>query len=141
VNCGNVISEKFVELSHDAYEKDYGISVQRRLSVDLVKNCVIGHDMINSDEARKKKLRDANISLYFHVHPSIVCKKKRNGVLIKIPGDKKMFFTHIGGNLSIEKSTYIGNFFEPQEITKLVVRSSGKENEIKINWKIEEIVD
>ena len=33
----NSITEKIVELSHDAYKKDYGIFVHRRLSVDLLK--------------------------------------------------------------------------------------------------------
>ena len=141
MNCGSAISEKIVELSHDAYKKDYGISVLRNLSVDLVKNCVMGEDMVTPNGGSKKNLTDAIVSLYFHVHPSIVCKKKGNGVLIKIPGEKKMFFTHRGGNLSMEKSTYIGDFSEPQEITKLVIRNNVKHSESKINWKIEEIID
>ena len=58
-----------------------------------------------------------------------------------MPGDKKMFFTYKGGNLSLEKSTYIGNFFEPQEITKLVIESNVKHSDSKINWKIEEFID
>jgi uncharacterized heparinase superfamily protein len=141
MNCGNAISEKKIELSHDAYKKDYGIAVLRNLSVDLLKNCVMGEDMIIPDGRSKKNLTDAIVSLYFHIHPSIVCKKMGNGVLIKIPGDKKMFFTHRGGNLSVEKSTYVGDFSEPQEITKLVIRNSVKDSESKINWKIEEIID
>ena len=141
MNCGNSISKKTVELSHDAYKKDYGISVLRNLSVDLIKNCVMGEDMIVPDGGAKKNLANAIISLYFHLHPSIVCKKKGSGVLIKTPGDKKMFFTHRGGYLSMEKSTYIGNFSEPQEITRLVIKDNVKHSESKINWKIEEIID
>ncbi|MDC3090360.1 heparinase II/III-family protein, partial [Paracoccaceae bacterium] len=140
-NYSNSITEKIAELSHDAYKKDYGISVHRRLSVDLVKNCVMGQEMVNPDGEPREKLKNTAVSLYFHVHPSIVCKKKRSGVLIEIPGDKKMFFTHLGGNLSIEKSTYIGDFFEPQEITKLVIRNNVEHSESKINWKIEEVTD
>ena len=89
----------------------------------------------------KKNLIDGDISLYFHVHPSIVCKKRKNGVLLQIPGDKKMFFTYKGGNLRLEKSTYIGNFNEPQEITKLVIENKVEQSEGKINWKIEEFID
>ncbi len=140
-NYSNSITKKTLEVSHDAYKKDYGISVHRRLSVDLVKNCVTGQDMVNPDGKPKKNLTNTTVSLYFHVHPSIVCKEKRNGVLIEMPDDKKMFFTHEGGNLSMEKSTYVGNFFEPQEITKLVIKNNVKQNESKINWKIEEILD
>jgi len=141
MSCANSISEKIVELSHDAYKRDYGISVLRNLSVDLLKNCVRGEDVIIPDGGPKKNLKDAIVSLYFHVHPSIICRKKGNGVLIKIPGEKKMFFTYRGGNLSIEKSTYIGDFSQPQEITKLVIKNSVKHSESKINWKIEEIID
>ncbi len=140
-NYSNSITEKIVELSHDAYKRDYGILVHRRLSVDLVKNCVMGQDMVRPNGEPSEKLEDTVVSLYFHVHPSIVCKKQRGGVLIEIPGDKKMFFTYEGGNLTIEKSTYIGDFFEPQEITKLVIRNKVERSESKINWKIEEIMD
>ena len=143
LNFENSITEKIVELSHDAYKKDYGISVNRRLSMDLVYNCVKGQDSvfpIRNDP--KKNLIDSSISLYFHVHPSISCKIKRNGVLLQIPGNKKMFFTYTGGgNLTLEKSTYIGNFFEPQDITKLVIENSVQQSESKINWKIEELID
>ena len=141
INSCNSITEKIVELSHDAYKKDYGVSVNRRLVMDLVKNCVMGKDIVNPDGNSKKILADTTVSLYFHVHPSIVCKKKKNGVLIEIPGNKKMFFTYKGGNLSIERSTYIGDFFEPQEITKLVIKNNVKQSESKITWKIEEIID
>mgnify|MGYP001162802769 FL=1 len=142
LSCENSITEKIVELSHDAYKKDYGISVNRRLSVDLVYNCVKGQDSVLPERNESKKnLIDSSVSLYFHVHPSISCKKKRNGVLLEIPGDKKMFFTYTGGNLTLEKSTYIGNFFEPQDITKLVIENSVQQSESKINWKIEELID
>ena len=142
LNCENSITEKIVELSHDAYKKDYGISVNRRLSVDLVYNCVKGQDSVLPERNESKKnLIDSSVSLYFHVHPSISCKKKRNGVLLEIPGDKKMLFTYTGGNLTLEKSTYIGNFFEPQDITKLVIENSVQQSESKINWKIEELID
>ena len=89
LNCENSITEKIVELSHDAYKKDYGISVNRRLSMDLVYNCVKGQDSVFPEHRDpKKNLIDSSVSLYFHVHPSISCKKKRNGVLLQIPGDK-----------------------------------------------------
>ena len=141
VNYESSITEKTVELSHDAYKKDYGISVNRRLSMDLVKNCVIGRDNVINERDSKNKSFNASVALYFHLHPSIACKKKKNGVLLKMPGDKKMFFTYKGGNLTLEKSTYIGNFFEPQEITKLVIESNVKHSDSKINWKIEEFID
>ena len=137
----NSITEKIVELSHDAYKKDYDISVYRRLSMDLVKNCVTGLDTVVREGPPKTKSSDDFVSLYFHVHPSIACTKRRNGVLLDIIGDKKMFFTYKGGSLRLEKSTYIGNFNEPQEITKLVIENNVNQNESKISWKIEEFID
>ena len=58
LRCENSITEKMLELSHDAYKKDYGISVHWRLSVDLVKNCVIGQDMVSPDGEPREKLKD-----------------------------------------------------------------------------------
>jgi len=141
ISCENSLTEKIVELSHDAYKKDYHISVNRRLSMDLVKNCVMGKDTVFPEDNLKKNLIDASVMLSFHLHPSISCKKRRNGVLLEIPGDKKMLFTHTGGNLRLEKSTYTGNFVQPQDITKMVIEKSVKQSEGKINWKLEEFID
>ena len=141
VNSENSITEKIVELSHDAYKKDYGVSINRKLSMDLVKNCVTGNDAVISEGDTKKDLNGASFSVYFHIHPSIGCTKKRSGVLLEIPGDKKMFFSYKGGRLRHEKSTYIGNFFVPQEITRLVIEKNVEQSDSKIYWKIEEFID
>ena len=141
MNFERSITEKIVELSHDAYKKDYGVSVNRKLSMDLQKNCLIGNDVVISDGDPKRNLIEASFSIYFHLHPSIICTKKRGGVLLEIPGDKKMFFSYKGGKLRFEKSTYIGNFFEPQEITRLVIEKNVEQSDSKINWKIEEFID
>lgn len=141
MNFERSITEKIVELSHDAYKKDYGVSINRKLSMDLVKNCLIGNDVVISDGDPKRNLIEASFSIYFHLHPSIICTKKRGGVLLEIPGDKKMFFSYKGGKLRFEKSTYIGNFFEPQEITRLVIEKDLEQSDSKINWKIEEFID
>ena len=109
--------------------------------MDLVKNCVMGKDTVFPEDNLKKNLIDSSVMLSFHLHPSISCKKRRNGVLLEIPGNKKMFFSHKGGNLRLEKSTYTGNFNEPQEITMMVIENSVKQSEGKINWKLEEFID
>ena len=141
ISCENSLTEKIVELSHDAYKKDYGVSINRKLSMDLVKNCLIGNDVVISDGDPKRNLIEASFSIYFHVHPSITCTKKRGGVLLEIQRDKKMFFSYKGGKLRFEKSTYIGNLFEPQEITRLVIEKDLEQSDNKINWKIEEFID
>ena len=141
MNYEHSITEKIIELSHDAYKKDYGVSINRKLSIDLVKNCLKGTDAVISEEETKKDLIDASFSVYFHVHPSIGCTKKRSGVLLEMPGDKNMFFSCKGGRLKLERSTYIGNFFEPQEITRLVIENNVEKRESRINWKIEESID
>ncbi len=141
IHCEHSITERVIELSHDAYKKSYGVSINRKLSMDLVKNCVIGNDAVICERETKKDLIDTSFSLYFHLHPSIGCTKRRSGVLLEIPGDKKMFFSYKGGRLRLEKSTYIGNFFEPQEITRLVIENNFEETNSEIYWKIEEFID
>ena len=54
---------------------------------------------------------------------------------------KNFFFSHKGGNIRLEKSTYTGNFNEPKEITMMVIENSVKQSEGKINWKLEEFID
>ncbi len=74
LDCEKSITEKTVELSHDGYEKDYGICVHRRLTMDHVKNCVIGKDSVVPISELKKSLIDTTVSVYFHIHPSVVYK-------------------------------------------------------------------
>ena len=56
LNFENSITEKIVEVSHDAYKKDYGMSVNRRLSMDLVYNCVKGQDSVTPERNNPKKI-------------------------------------------------------------------------------------
>jgi uncharacterized heparinase superfamily protein len=140
INYEKTITEKIIELSHDAYQKDYGVSVHRKLSMDLLKNRLIGQETVIIEEEPKKNMTDSIVSVYFHLHPSIVYKKRSKEVVLETPGKRKMLFTHNGGKLSFEKSTYIGNFFEPQDTSKIIIESNIGENGFKINWQIEEIV-
>ena len=103
--------------------------------------CIRDRDTVFPESNLKKNLIDASFTLYFHLHPSISCKKRSNGVMLEIPGNKKMVFSYKGGILRLEKSTYTGNFNEPQEITMMVIENSVKQSEGKINWKLEEFVD
>ncbi len=141
MNCERSITKKIIEVAHDAYKKDYGVSINRKISMDLVKNCLIGNESVISEGDTKIDLIDVSFSVYFHVHPSIACTTRRSGVLLETPDDKKMFFSYKGGNLRLEKSTYIGNFFEPQEIIRLVIEKNVEESDSKIYWKIEEFID
>ena len=140
INYEKTITQKIIELSHDAYKKDYGVSVYRKLSMDLLKNRLTGQETVIVEEELKKNMTDRIISVYFHLHPSIVFKKRGKEVVLETPEKRKMLFTYNGGTLSFEKSTYIGNFFEPQDTAKIIIESNIDKNGFKINWQIEEIV-
>lgn len=134
------ITEKIVELSHDAYAKDYGVSIQRKLSMSLVKNCLVGQETVRINSDKKKIDMNSSITVYFHLHPKIIYQKRGRDVFLKTPEEKNMLFTYSGGNLRFEKSTYIGKFFEPQDTTKLVIENTLKKSEGRISWKIEESI-
>ena len=69
-------------------------------------------DMVNPEGEPREKLKDTSVCLYFHVHPSIVCRKKKSGVLIEIPGAKKMpFYRKIMGLIGFGKVTGIFRLF------------------------------
>ena len=128
-------------LTHDAYKKNYGVTVTRILSVDRLKSLLIGEEIIDVENAKDKSVNGSIISAHFNLHPQVGFERKGNGVILKLREDKKMLFTPLTGKLFITKSTYIGNYFEPQYTSKLIVEQTVEETDGKLKWMLEEVLN
>ena len=67
--------------------------------MDLVKNCVIGQDTVNPEGNLKKNLIDALFVSIFICILQFLAKEEKWS-FAQIPDNKKMFFSHKGGNLT-----------------------------------------
>ena len=92
--------------SHNGYEKKFGCTHKRELSVDKLNGKLIGCDEI----IKKKDGRPLNYSLRFHLYPGLTAVKTMGGnsVLIQISKNKSLIFTVVDEPILLEKSIFLG---------------------------------
>ena len=96
---------KFIA-SHNGYEKKFGCTHKRELSIDKLNRKLIGCDEI----IKKKDGRPLNYSLRFHLYPGLTAVKTMGGnsVLIQISKNKSLIFTVVDEPILLEKSIFLG---------------------------------
>ena len=92
--------------SHNGYEKKFGCTHKRELSIDKLNGKLIGCDEI----IKKKDGRPLNYSLRFHLYPGLTAVKTMGGnsVLIQISKNKSLIFTVVDEPILLEKSIFLG---------------------------------
>ena len=96
---------KFIA-SHNGYEKKFGCTHKRELSVDKLNSKLIGCDEI----IKKKDGKPLNYTLRFHLYPGLTAVKTMGGntVLIQISRNKSLIFTVVDEPILLEKSIFLG---------------------------------
>ena len=96
---------KFIA-SHNGYEKKFGCTHKRELSVDKLNSKLIGCDKI----IKKKDGKPVNYTLRFHLYPGLTAVKTMGGnsVLIQISKNKSLIFTVVDEPILLEKSIFLG---------------------------------
>ena len=101
----NKENAKFVA-SHTGYEKSFGCTHKREISIDKIKGKLTGSDTI----FKKKNGKPVSYSLRFHLYPGLDAVKTMSGnsVLIQISKNKSLIFTIVDENIILEKSIFLG---------------------------------
>ena len=141
MDFSRTLDENVASLSHDAYKRDYGIIVTRTLSMSRLKSLLIGEEGINIKDENDKKLVDGIISVHFHLHPSVEYTKTEDSIILNVKREKKLLFTSLNGRMYLSKSTYIGNFFEPQLTCKVVIEDNIQNSGGILKWRLEELIN
>ena len=92
--------------SHNGYEKNFGCTFKREISLDKENSYLKGSDYI----FKKKDGIPIRYSFRFYINPelSVVKTMGGNSALIQITKNKSLIFTVINETLEIEKSIFLG---------------------------------
>ena len=107
-NFANIEDEEKISFSasHNGYEKNYGCTHKRELSLNKLNSKLMGKDEIK----KKKDGKPVNYSLRFHLSPGLEAVKTMSGnsVLIQISKNKSLLFTVDDEPIILEKSIFLG---------------------------------
>ena len=131
------LTRKSLELFHDAYAKDYGVNVGRKISADLSGTLVEGLDFLDLvDEKRRHNLKEYNISVHFHIHHKMKFRRNRDEILFDLQSGHIISFSVEGAKIKIEDSIHIDDFYEPHKTKKIVLENLYKKCDGKIKWSL-----
>ena len=130
INDSNEIK---VKASHNAYLKNFGCIHNRAISIDKIKNKVVGQDKL----IRKSTNLRIKYDVRFHLYPGITAVQTLGGsnLLIQINKNKALLFSTNEKSLKIEKSIFFGG----QKVLDnycIVISGIMENNEKIINWEI-----
>ena len=130
INDSNEIK---VKAGHNAYLKNFGCIHNRAISIDKIKNKIVGQDKI----MRKSINSRIKYDVRFHLYPGITAVQTLGGsnLLIQINKNKALLFSTNEKSLKIEKSIFFGG----QKVLDnycIVISGIMENNEKIINWEI-----
>ena len=125
-----------INAAHDGYNKRYGIVHKRQIEFFPEKNKFIGLDKI----INKKKFKNLNFEIRFHLEPTTKVMKTQDGksILIDIDNEGWKFIAE-GYQIDMETGFYFGkknSFIENQNL--FIAGITQKENQ-SIKWEFEKI--
>ena len=129
----NDSNETRIKAGHDAYLKNYGCIHNRAISIDKIKNKIVGQDNL----MRKSINSRVKYDVRFHLYPGITAVQTLGGsnLLIQINKNKALLFSSNEKSLKIEKSVFFGG----QKVLDnycIVISGILENNEKTINWEI-----
>ncbi len=130
INDSNEIK---VKASHNAYLKNFGCIHNRAISIDKIKNKVVGQDKL----IRKSTNLRIKYDVRFHLYPGLTAIQTLGGsnLVIQINKNKALLFSTNEESLKIEKSIFFGG----QKVLDnycIVISGIMENNEKIINWEI-----
>ena len=125
--------------SHNGYEKNFGCTLKRDISISKHTNNLKGTDEIFV----KKDSRTINYNIRFHLYPGLSAVKTMsgNGALIQITKNKSLLLTVVNENVHIEKSIFLGR---NKILDSYCITISGSLINLKnktINWEIKKNIN
>ncbi len=122
-------SETFT-LSHNAYHHDYGLVVERSISIMKQPNGVFGVEKFTGTGSRP-------IAIYFHCHPSvkITPTPKKNQFLLMLPDGQGLYFNLNNAEISLQRTIY-GDKLGVHPAPLLLAQCESVAGETIIDWSL-----
>ena len=129
----NDLNEIKIKAGHNAYLKNFGCIHSRAISIDKVKNKIVGQDKLMQKSIKSRIKYDVR----FHLYPGLTAVQTLGGsnLLIQINKNKALLFSTNEKSLKIEKSIFFGG----QKVLDnycIVISGIMENNEKIINWEI-----
>jgi uncharacterized heparinase superfamily protein len=119
--------------SHDGYEKKFGCTHKREISIDKKTNNLLGIDELK----KRKDGKPVNYSIRFHLCPGLSAVKTMSGnsVLIQLTKNKSLIFTINNESIILEKSIFLAKN-KILENTCVTVSGNLVNKDKSIHWEI-----
>ena len=122
-----------IKAGHNAYLKNFGCIHNRTISIDKIKNKIVGQDKLMQKSIKSRIKYDVR----FHLYPGLTAVQTLGGsnLLIQINKNKALLFSTNEKSLKIEKSIFFGG----QKVLDnycIVISGIMEDNEKTINWEI-----
>ncbi|MBV9571545.1 MAG: heparinase II/III family protein [Alphaproteobacteria bacterium] len=127
-----------MEAAHDGYVQRFGIVHARRITLAPNGRTLTGQDRLFRHAPRHTR-ESIPFAARFHIHPDIrVSVNQGGGVLLKFPAGEGWRFHATGGELSVEKSIYVGGE-SARRTEQLVVSGVLRNDPVVLDWTFERI--
>ncbi len=124
---GNV----WLDLSHDGYLANAGVTHRRRIYVNAAGTDIRGEDSLSGSGEQKFAIR-------FHLHPSVKASLVKDGtsVLLRVPDGSGWRMRCSGGVASLQESIYLGDSREARRCEQIVIAGATTTGDSLVKWAL-----
>jgi uncharacterized heparinase superfamily protein len=126
-----------LEASHDGYQRRFGLTHSRCLSLSSDGARLEGRDRLDGSKQKMRLKADLPFAIHFHLHPDATCRlvAQPNEAELKLANGECWRFKAEGAALAIEESTYFANSTGPRRALQIVLRAATF-GESEVNWSV-----
>jgi len=121
----------WLEASHDGYRPRFGVLHRRRLYLAHAGSDLRGEDTLEGRRGRAFQLR-------FHLHPDVQATAAADGtsVALRLASGAQWTFVAVGGQITVEDSTYLGTTDQPRRAQQIVVSGRTAKGGARVKWAL-----
>ncbi len=138
----------WLEMTHDGYRADYGLSHRRRFFVDDKGDDIRGEDSLYVPLGSQPIRRDEiAFDIRFHFHPDVrvSLSQDQQSALLIVDGKSGWRFRSDGGPIKVEPSVYLSQGHKPVKTQQLVISGKaygdgdGESRSNRVRWSLREL--
>ena len=125
-----------IDASHTGYERASGLVHRRRVFLSQNGCDLRGEDTL---EGMLTPGKQADVAIRFHLHPRVLVSVIQEGreCLLRTHSGNGWRFYHVGGDLRLENSVYLGEDGQIRKTKQIVLRSLIDEAPVMLQWALQ----
>jgi len=123
-----------LEMSHDGYQKRFGVLHQRSLYMDDSGEDIRGEDILRGRAART----GTAFKIRFHLHPDVNASpaSEEGGILLRLKSGEIWQFLCSGATADLQESLYLGTRGRFSQTRQIVLRQKISTQETVVKWSL-----